>query len=279
MLLDCNGKLLDLSKPRVMGILNVTPDSFSDGGKYNAPDRAVEQAFRMQREGAAIIDVGGESTRPGAASVSVQQELDRVLPIIEALSGKLRIPISIDTSKPRVMHASVVAGAGMINDVNGLNAAGAMQAASAAKVPVCIMHMQGQPRSMQQAPAYDDVVTDVYQYLAERVRACAAAGIPRQQLLVDPGFGFGKNLLHNLALLAGLTSFQELKLPVLVGISRKSMIGEITGRSTDERLPGSLAAAVLAVERGASIIRVHDVAATVDALQFTQAVIQQSCRK
>ncbi len=276
MRIDCNGKSLDLSKPTVMGILNVTPDSFSDGGKYNALDAAIDQALKMQQEGAAIIDVGGESTRPGAPSVSVQQELDRVLPVIEALSGELQIPISIDTSKPRVMQAAVAAGAGMINDVNGLNAAGAIDAARDAGVPVCIMHMLGRPRTMQQAPQYYDVVSEVRQYLSERVAACEAAGIPRNQLLIDPGFGFGKTLEHNLALLAGLESLQELGVPVLVGISRKSMIGQITGKSVDDRLPGSLAAAVMAVERGASIIRAHDVAATVDALEFTLAVIQRS---
>lgn len=275
MLLDCNGKSLDLGSPVVMGILNVTPDSFSDGGRYDVPDVAVEQALKMQGEGAAIIDIGGESTRPGAPAVELQQELDRVLPVIDALSGQLDIPISIDSSKPQVMLAAVAAGAGMINDVNGLNAVGAVQAAKDAEVPVCIMHMRGQPRTMQQAPEYHDVVSEVRQYLSARMAACEAAGIPRSNLIVDPGFGFGKTLEHNLALLAGLESFQELGVPLLVGISRKSMIGQVTGGEVGDRLPGSLAAAVMAVERGASIIRVHDVAATVDALEFTLAVIHQ----
>ncbi len=275
MLLDCNGKSLDLGSPVVMGILNVTPDSFSDGGRYDVLDVAVEQALKMQGEGAAIIDIGGESTRPGAPAVELQQELDRVLPVIDALSGELDIPISIDTSKPQVMLAAVAAGAGMINDVNGLNAAGAVQAAKNADVPVCIMHMQEQPRTMQQAPEYHDVVSEVRQYLAARMAACEAAGIPRSRLIVDPGFGFGKILEHNLALLDELESFRELGVPLLVGISRKSMIGQVTGSEVGDRLPGSLAAAVMAAERGASIIRVHDVAATVDALEFTLAVIHQ----
>ena len=275
MMLDCKGKLLDLDKPCVMGILNVTPDSFSDGGRFEAPDAALEQALKMQQDGAAIIDIGGESTRPGAAAVTLQQELDRVLPVIEVLSAELDIPISIDTSKPEVMSAAVAAGAGMINDVNALNAEGAVQAALDAAVPVCIMHMQGQPRTMQQAPVYKDVVAEVRQYLSDRLAACEAAGIPRQQLIVDPGFGFGKTLEHNLALLAELESFRALGVHLLVGISRKSMLGQITGRSVDERLAGSLAAAVMAVERGAGIVRVHDVAATVDALKFAFAVIQQ----
>ena len=273
MLLDCNGKSLDLGRPCVMGILNVTPDSFSDGGRYDVLDAAVEQALKMQTEGAAIIDIGGESTRPGAAAVDLQQELDRVLPVIGVLSRELDIPISIDTSKPGVMREAVAAGAGMINDVNALNAAGAMEAAKDAAVPVCIMHMQGQPRTMQQAPDYQDVVSEVWQYLSDRVAACEAAGIPRRRIIADPGFGFGKTLEHNLNLLAALNSFRGLGVPLLVGLSRKSTVGQITGRPVEQRLAGSLAAAVMAVERGASIIRVHDVAATVDALKFTLAVI------
>ena len=257
-----------------MGILNVTPDSFSDGGRYDVLDAAVEQGLKMQTEGAAIIDIGGESTRPGAAAVDLQQELDRVLPVIGVLSRELDIPISIDTSKPGVMREAVAAGAGMINDVNALNAAGAMEAAKDAAVPVCIMHMQGQPRTMQQAPDYQDVVSEVRQYLSDRLAACEAAGIPRRRIIADPGFGFGKTLEHNLNLLAALNSFRELGVPLLVGLSRKSTIGQITGRPLEERLAGSLAAAVMAVERGASIIRVHDVAATVDALKFTLAVIE-----
>jgi dihydropteroate synthase len=272
-ILDAGGKTLDLTRPQVMGILNVTPDSFSDGGRYLSPEAAVAQGLRLRAEGAAILDIGGESTRPGAEPVSVQQELDRVLPVIEALAPELDIPISIDTSKPEVMQAAVGAGAGMINDVNALRAAGALEAAAAAAVPVCLMHMQGEPRSMQQAPQYGDAVAEIKAYLAVRLAACMQGGIPRSRLLVDPGFGFGKTLQHNLALLAGLAAFAELGVPLLVGVSRKSMIGALTGRDPGQRLAGSLAAAVLAAERGARIIRVHDVAATVDALAVTQAVM------
>jgi dihydropteroate synthase len=272
-ILDAGGKTLDLTRPQVMGILNVTPDSFSDGGRYLDPEAAVAQGLRLRAEGAAILDIGGESTRPGAEPVSVQQELDRVLPVIEALAPELDIPISIDTSKPEVMQAAVGAGAGMINDVNALRAAGALEAAAAAAVPVCLMHMQGEPRGMQQAPQYGDVLAEIKAYLAVRLAACMQGGIPRSRLLVDPGFGFGKTLQHNLALLAGLAAFAELGVPLLVGVSRKSMIGALTGRDPGQRLAGSLAAAVLAAERGARIIRVHDVAATVDALAVTQAVM------
>jgi dihydropteroate synthase len=272
--LDAGGKTLDLTRPQVMGILNVTPDSFSDGGRYLEPARAVDRGRRLRDAGAAILDIGGESTRPGAAPVSVQQELDRVLPVIEALAPELDIPISIDTSKPEVMRAAVRAGAGMINDVNALRAAGALEAAAAAAVPVCLMHMQGEPRSMQQAPQYGDPVAEIKSYLAARLAACEQAGIARARLLIDPGFGFGKTLQHNLALLAGLQQFAALGVPLLVGISRKSMLGSLTGRDLEQRLAGSVAAAVLAVERGARIIRAHDVAATLDALAVTQAVME-----
>lgn len=263
----------DLSVPRVMGILNVTPDSFSDGGRFNTVDAALGHAVRMVAEGADILDVGGESTRPGAAAVSLQQEMDRVLPVIERLRAELDVPISIDTSKPDLMRAAVDAGARMINDVAALRAPGAIAAAAAAGVPVCLMHMQGEPRTMQQAPQYRDVVADIIQYLGDRVAACEAGGIARERLLVDPGFGFGKTLEHNLALLRGLGELRSLGLPVLVGISRKSMLGAVTGRPVEERLAASVAAAVMAVERGARIVRVHDVAATVDALRLWQAVM------
>jgi len=263
----------DLSAPRVMGILNVTPDSFSDGGRFNALDRALARAARMVAEGVDILDVGGESTRPGAAAVGVDEEMARVLPVIEHLRAEFDVPISVDTSKPEVMRAAVAVGAGMINDVAALRAPGAIAAAAEAGVPVCLMHMQGEPRTMQTAPQYGNVVADIIQYLSERVAACEAGGIVRERLLVDPGFGFGKTLAHNLALLRGLAELQRLGLPVLVGMSRKSMLGAVTGRPVDERLAASVAAAVMAVERGARIVRVHDVAATVDALRLWQAVM------
>lgn len=268
----CRDKTLDLGEPRVMGILNVTPDSFSDGGRFVSLDAAVQQALDMQEAGAAIVDVGGESTRPGAAPVSLDQELERVIPVIESISAELAVPVSIDTSKPEVMRAAVDAGAAMINDVNALQAESALKTARQCDVPVCLMHMQGLPRTMQQSPEYNDVVLDVADFLRRRVAACEAAGIPLQRLILDPGFGFGKTLEHNLQLLARLEMLQSLQLPLLVGISRKSMIGTLTGRDPLERVYGSVAAAVIAAERGASIIRVHDVAATVDALRVVEAV-------
>ena len=271
--IDCAGKLLDLSRPRVMGILNVTPDSFSDGGVYLGPDAALNQARQMVEEGADIIDIGGESTRPGAASVSLQEELDRVIPLIEALAAELPVPLSIDTSKAEVMSAAVQAGVGMINDVMALRGEGALAAAAASTLPVCLMHMQGEPRTMQADPCYNDVTAEVSGFLLERVDACLAAGIERERLLLDPGFGFGKTLKHNLQLLRELHQVTALGLPLLVGISRKSMIGALLdGAVVDQRLYGSLAAAVMAVERGAAIVRVHDVKPTVDALRITAAV-------
>ncbi len=267
-----SGLPFDLSSPRVMGVLNVTPDSFSDGGHFLHIDDALRQAEEMVAEGAAIIDIGGESTRPGAAAVPLEQELARVLPVIEGLAAAFDVPISIDTSKPEVMRAAVKAGARMINDVTALSAPGAIAAAVESAVPVCLMHMQGKPRTMQRAPQYDDVVADIMRYLSERVAACEAGGIARNRLLVDPGFGFGKTKAHNLALLKGLATFQRLGLPLLVGLSRKSMLGAVTGRTVEERLAASVAAALMAVERGARIVRVHDVAATVDALALWQAV-------
>ena len=257
-----------------MGILNVTPDSFSDGGRFLRREDAVRQALAMEAAGAALVDVGGESTRPGAPEVGLDEELARVIPVIEALQEVLEVPISVDTSKPEVMREAVAAGAGMINDVNALRAEGAIEAAAELGVPVCLMHMQGTPRTMQRSPAYDDVVAEVKAFFEARMAACEAAGIPRERLLLDPGFGFGKTLEHNLALLRHLDAFTALDRPLLVGISRKSMLGAITGRETDERLAAGLAAAVLAVERGARLVRVHDVAATVDALKVTMAVME-----
>ncbi|MEN8166805.1 MAG: dihydropteroate synthase [Pseudomonadota bacterium] len=256
-----------------MGILNVTPDSFSDGGRFAAMEAAVAHAHQMQREGAALIDIGGESTRPGARQVGDQEELDRVIPVIEALASELRIPLSIDTSKPQVMREAVAAGAGLINDVMALRVPGAVEAAAGLKVPVCLMHMQGQPRTMQRSPQYEDVVVDIRDFLVERIDVCLKAGIPADRILIDPGFGFGKTLEHNLALLKNLAAFRELEVPVLVGISRKSMIGALLGEvPVDERLFGSIAAAVLAVREGAAVIRTHDVRATVDALKVVAAV-------
>jgi len=272
--LDCNGKYLDLSRPQVMGVLNVTPDSFSDGGDFFAPERALARALQMQEQGAALIDIGGESTRPGAAPVSAEDELRRVLPVIEALQGRLEVPISIDTRKPEVMRAAAAAGAGMINDVNALRAPGALEAAAESGLPVCLMHMQGEPRTMQSGPRYSDVVGEVKRFLVERVAACEAAGIGRQRILLDPGFGFGKTLEHNLQLLARLDELAASGLPVVVGLSRKSMIGKLLGVEVGERLPASIALAVLAVERGARLVRAHDVAATWQALQM-QAALQR----
>ncbi len=275
MKLDCNGKILDLGKPCVMGILNVTPDSFSDGGKFLQADAAVHQALQMVEEGAAIVDVGGESTRPGAPAVSVQEELDRVIPVIDALTARLDIPLSVDTSKPEVMAAAIGAGAGLINDVNALRTEGALQQAAQLKVPVCLMHMQGQPQTMQQAPHYASVVDEVKAFLEQRIAACLHQGIPEAHIFIDPGFGFGKTLDHNLQLLRQLRELCQLGRPLLVGLSRKSMLGTLTGRAPEQRVAASVAAAILAVERGASIVRVHDVAETVDALKIFDAVTRE----
>ena len=274
--LNCRGKLLSLDQPCVMGILNITPDSFSDGGNFLSVAAALQRARAMAEEGAAIIDVGGESTRPGAAVVAVQEELDRVLPVIEAIHAELPIIISIDTSKPEVMRAAVEAGAAFINDVYALRAEGALQTAVEINrrysVPVCLMHMQGMPRTMQQQPHYDDVVGEVRNFLRERVQQCVAAGIPRERLLIDPGFGFGKSLTHNLTLLKHLDMFAEMNLPLMVGLSRKSMIGTLLGNETSERLYSSIALATMAVLKGALLVRTHDVRATVDALKICNAV-------
>jgi dihydropteroate synthase len=266
-----SGKRLDLLQPQVMGILNVTPDSFSDGGRFNRFDDAIRQARQMVTDGAAIIDIGGESTRPGAAAVSLDEELNRVIPVIEALVREIEVPLSIDTSKPEVMAAAITAGAGMINDVSALRLPGALEQAANLNVPLCLMHMQGEPRTMQQQPTYLDVVEEVYTFLQQRIEVCVAAGIVRENIVVDPGFGFGKSLGHNLQLLNQLTRFQELGVPILVGLSRKSMIGQLTQREVAERLAGSIAAATLASWLGASIIRVHDVKETVDAVAIAAA--------
>ncbi|MDE2196197.1 MAG: dihydropteroate synthase [Gammaproteobacteria bacterium] len=255
-----------------MGVLNRTPDSFSDAGQFTDFDAARRHAHAMVQQGAAIIDIGGESTRPGAEPVSVQEEIERVVPLIARLAGEVDAPISVDTSKPDVMRAAVRAGAVMINDVYALRQAGALQAAHDCRVPVCLMHMQGEPRSMQQNPHYQDVVNEVRQFLAGRVRACIAAGIQSEQILIDPGFGFGKTLDHNLQLLRQLHEFTMLGQPLLVGLSRKSMIGTLLGKvPVAERLQGSVAAAVVAVLRGAQLIRCHDVAPTVAALRVAAA--------
>jgi dihydropteroate synthase len=255
-----------------MGILNVTPDSFSDGGRFVDLQHALVHAHAMVADGAAIIDVGGESTRPGAQAVSVDEELARVIPVIEALRRELDIPVSIDTGKPEVMRAAVVAGAGFINDVYALRLPGALEAAAALGVPVCLMHMQGEPRTMQESPQYGDVVRDVTNFLGERLDRCVSAGIPRERLLIDPGFGFGKTLEHNLELLRRLDEFAGLGVPLLVGLSRKSMIGKALGLALDDRLHASVALALMAVQRGARIVRVHDVRATHDALRMYEAV-------
>ena len=271
--LDCAGRILRLDRPQVMGIVNVTPDSFSDGGAHDTTDAAVAHALRLVEEGADVLDIGGESTRPGAAEVEVEEELRRVVPVIERLAAQVAVPISIDTSKPEVMRAAVQAGAGMINDVYGLRREGALDAAAALGVPVVLMHMQGEPRSMQAAPQYDDVVGEVHRFLAERIFAAEMAGIPKQRIVVDPGFGFGKDTAHNLQLLAQFERFAELGVPVLAGLSRKRSIGELTGRDVPaDRVAGSVAAHLIAAQRGAAIVRVHDVAATVDALKVWNAV-------
>ena len=271
-ILDCAGRSLDLTRAAVMGVLNITPDSFSDGGQTLALDAALHRAEAMVTAGAAVIDVGGESTRPGAAPVGAEEEIRRVVPVISAIAARFPIPVSVDTSKPQVMCAAVAAGAGIINDVRALRMPGAVLAAAALQVPVCLMHMQGEPETMQQRPSYGDVVGEVVAFLQARMTACEAAGIPEGRILLDPGFGFGKTLTHNLALLAGLGAIAALGPPVVVGLSRKSMIGTLTGRPVTARIAGSLAAAVLAVERGAALVRAHDVAETVDALAVLAAL-------
>ena len=271
MLLHCGKFQFDLSRPLVMGIVNVTPDSFSDGGQHLRRDAALAHAHQLIHEGADILDIGGESTRPGALAVGVQEELDRVMPVIESLRGA-PVPLSIDSCKPEVMRAALAAGAGMVNDINALQQPEALTAVAASDAAVCLMHKQGSPQTMQAQPQYQDVVAEVLQFLRARLAAAEAAGIARVRIVVDPGFGFGKTLAHNLALLRGLGAFNELGVPVLAGLSRKSMLGTITGQDVEHRVHASVAAALLAVQHGAKIVRVHDVRATVDALKVWQAV-------
>ncbi|MCX7514966.1 dihydropteroate synthase [Frateuria sp. STR12] len=271
--LDCAGRSLVLDRARVVGILNVTPDSFSDGGAFADTDAAVAHGLAMAEQGADMLDVGGESTRPGADDVPMEEELRRVMPVIEQLIARTTLPIAIDTSKPEVMRVAVAAGAGMINDVYALRREGALDAAAELRVPVCLMHMQGEPRGMQDDPRYDDVVGEVHRFLTDRLFACELAGIDKRRVLVDPGFGFGKTLEHNLALLRALERFTGLGAGVYAGLSRKAVIGTLTGRPAGEpRAAGSAAAALVAVQRGARMVRVHDVAATVDALAVWRAV-------
>ena len=273
MFLHCGRFKLDLSHPKVMGIVNVTPDSFSDGGKHLSHAAAIAHARRLIEEGADILDIGGESTRPGAAAVSEQEELDRVLPVIEGLRD-IAVPISIDTWKPSVMRAALAAGASMVNDINALQAPEALAAVAGSDAAVCLMHKQGSPESMQLAPQYADVMADVMSFLKMRVTAVQAAGIARERIVVDPGFGFGKTLVHNLTLLKNMQGFADLGVPVLAGLSRKSMLGAITARDVNERMAASVAAALIAVQRGAAIVRVHDVRETVDALKIWNAVYE-----
>ncbi|WP_323971347.1 dihydropteroate synthase [Aeromonas hydrophila] len=267
MQLTSKGLSLSLERPHVMGILNVTPDSFSDGGHFNQLERAMTHARQMVAEGATLIDIGGESTRPGAPDVSEQEELDRVIPVVERMVAELEVMISLDTSKAAVMREGCAAGAHLINDVRALLEPGGLAAAAVANVPVCLMHMQGQPRTMQAEPHYDDLLGEVRAFFDERIAACLAAGIEREQLLLDPGYGFGKTLAHNYQLLAQQEKLLDYQLPLLVGMSRKSMIGNLLGCPVDERLAGSLACALIGMQRGARIIRVHDVRATMDALR------------
>lgn len=270
--LPCGNRLLDLTRPQVMGILNVTPDSFSDGGRFHRRDAALRHAEAMLLAGATLIDIGGESTRPGARTVSSSEELERVAPVVEAVAGELDVIISVDTSTPAVMREAARLGAGLINDVRSLQREGALEAAAASGLPVCLMHMRGEPTTMQQNPEYADVLVEVRDFLAERLAACATAGIAAERLILDPGFGFAKTLAHNLSLFRRMDSLHKLGRPLLVGVSRKSMIGAVLGHEVGGRLSGSLALAALAVAKGAHILRVHDVAETVDVVRMIAAV-------
>ncbi|NOJ08155.1 dihydropteroate synthase [Vibrio splendidus] len=272
MILKANNKTLVLDRPHVMGILNVTPDSFSDGGKFNSLDNALLQAERMIQAGVSIIDIGGESTRPGAPDVSLEEELARVIPVIKAIRAKFDVWISIDTSKAEVMRQAVEAGADLINDVRALQEPGALQAAAEGNVPVCLMHMKGQPRTMQASPVYDDVLTDVEAFLQERVEACEAVGISKEQLILDPGFGFGKTIEHNYHLLAHLEKFHTLGLPVLAGMSRKSMIFKLLDKAPADCMVASVTCATIAAMKGAQIIRVHDVEDTLEAMKIIEVM-------
>ncbi|MGJ7250085.1 dihydropteroate synthase [Morganella morganii] len=271
MKLTARGQTLSLSTPQVMGILNVTPDSFSDGGTHNTPAKALEHARKMIAEGATIIDIGGESTRPGAAEVSPEQEAERVIPVVAAIARESDVWISVDTSKALVISEAANAGAHILNDIRSFSEPGALQAAAQSGLPVCVMHMQGEPRTMQQAPHYQNVVREVYTYLEAQVARCVAAGIEKNHIILDPGFGFGKTLAHNYQLLDKLDLFHNLGLPVLAGMSRKSMIGQLMDIPPDERVAGSVACAVIAAMKGAQIIRVHDVKETVQAMKVVEA--------
>ncbi len=269
--LNCKGKQLDLSQPKIMGILNVTPDSFSDGGRFVNPEQAIIRAEQMIQQGADILDIGGESTRPGAEEVSEQQELDRVIPLIEMLKD-LPPPISVDTRKAKVMQEAIAAGACMINDVNALNCATTRQVAAQLDVPVCLMHMQGKPETMQSEPHYDDVFGEVSSFLSQQAQAAQAAGVKSSNIILDPGFGFGKTLAHNVALFKQLPKLVSLGYPILVGLSRKRMLGAITGKDVAERMPASICSGLLAIQNGASILRVHDVAETKDMLRILETL-------
>tara|TARA_R110001583_G_scaffold66935_3_gene191870 strand:- start:8894 stop:9727 length:834 start_codon:yes stop_codon:yes gene_type:complete len=277
MQLKSRGKILDLTTPQVMGILNVTPDSFSDGGKFSNIEHALKQALTMLDQGATIIDIGGESTRPGASDIVLQEELDRVIPVIEKISQHSDCWLSIDTSKAMVMSEAVKAGAHIINDVRALQERGALQAAVEADVPVCLMHMQGEPRSMQVAPEYDDLLTEVETFLQQRAQICIDSGIQKENIILDLGFGFGKQLKHNFQLLSATQKFVALGYPLLTGLSRKSMFGQLLQRDVNDRLAGSLAGAMIAVQQGSQILRVHDVAETVDMIKVLQEVKRYSC--
>ena len=274
MQLRLGSRTLDLNTPIVMGVLNVTPDSFSDGGKYRTVDDAIRQALHMFESGASIVDVGGESSRPGAERISENEEIDRVIPVIEGIAGGTEQVISIDTSKPGVMRAAVQAGASLINDVYALRQEGAVDAAVKLDAAVCLMHMLGEPGTMQDNPRYQDLAGDILGFLSQRISVCREAGITADSIAIDPGFGFGKTHEHNVNLLAGLEKFRELEMPLVVGLSRKRTLGALTGKDVDERLPAGIAAAVLAVERGANIVRTHDVDETVDALKIVNAVLR-----
>lgn len=273
MKLHAQGSTLELSHPHVMGILNVTPDSFSDGGSHNTLIEAIKHANLMINAGATIVDIGGESTRPGAAEVSVEEELARVIPVVEAIAQRFEVWISVDTSKPEVIREAARAGAHIINDIRSLTEPGALEAAAQTGLPVCLMHMQGQPKTMQEAPKYEDVFADVNRFFVENIARCERAGIAKEKLLLDPGFGFGKNLSHNYALLARLGEFHHFGMPLLVGMSRKTMIGQLLNVGPTERLSGSLACAVIAAMQGAQIIRVHDVKETVEAMRVVEATL------
>ncbi len=269
----CGSYQLDLSRPHVMGIVNVTPDSFSDGGKYESTEKAVEHALQLVAEGADILDIGGESTRPGATPVSLDDELSRVVPVVEALSKVAGVPLSVDTYKPEVMRAAIAAGADIINDVRALQEPDALEIVARSNVGVCLMHMQGLPQNMQDDPQYDDVVEDVRTFLADRLATAQATGIAGERIVLDPGFGFGKRTVHNVALLRALQDIAELGRPLLVGLSRKSVLGQMTGGDVYVRLHASIAASVISVMKGARIVRVHDVKATADALKVAAAVL------